>query len=135
MKGVYILLISVADDISVRVGALGDKDLQKGLYAYVGSAQNNLEKRVARHLRTVKQRFWHIDFLLSNRETEVVKVFYKKAGRLEECRIAERLGDIATPVTGFGSSDCRCKGHLFRIEVHDYLSGFMREIGVKPLAG
>lgn len=132
MKGVYILLISVADNISVSVGALGDKDFQKGLYAYVGSAQNNLEKRVARHLRRVKQKFWHIDFLLSNRETEVVKVFYKKAGRLEECRISERLGEIATPITGFGSSDCTCKGHLFRIAAYDYLSGLMSEIGVKP---
>jgi Uri superfamily endonuclease len=135
MKGIYVLLVSIAKKISVRVGGLGDKSFQEGLYAYVGSAQNNLEKRVERHLRIVKRKFWHIDYLLGNREVEVLRVFYKKAGRLEECRIAERLGEIATPVRGFGSSDCKCKSHLFRIEAHDYLSEFMREIGVKPLAG
>jgi len=135
MKGIYVLLISIAKNISVSVGALGDRSFQEGLYAYVGSAQNNLEKRVERHLRRVKRKFWHIDYLLSNRQVEVLRVFYKKAGRLEECRIAERLGEIATPVRGFGSSDCTCKGHLFRIEAHDYSSEFMREIGVKPLAG
>ena len=64
MKGIYILLISIAGRISVSVGALGDKSFQKGLYVYVGSAQNNLEKRVKRHLRKVKRRFWHIDYLL-----------------------------------------------------------------------
>jgi len=133
MKGIYILLISLAKNISVSVGASGDRDFQKGLYAYVGSAQNNLEKRVARHLRRGKREFWHIDYLLSNREAEVVKVFYKKAGRLEECRIARWLGEIAIPINGFGSSDCTCKGHLFRVEAYDYLSEFMHEIGVKSL--
>lgn len=132
MKGIYILLISVTKDTSISIGALGRKDFQEGLYAYVGSAQSNLEKRVERHLRRVKRRFWHIDYLLSNRQAEVLKVFYKKTGRLEECRVAERLSEIATPISGFGSSDCACKSHLFRIEANDHLSEFMREIGVKP---
>jgi Uri superfamily endonuclease len=135
MKGIYVLLISIAKNISVSVGALGDKSFQEGLYAYVGSAQNNLEKRVERHLRRVKRKFWHIDYLLSNRQTEILRVFYRRAGRLEECRIAEKLGEVATPIGGFGSSDCKCKSHLFRIEAHDCSSEFMREIGVKPLAG
>jgi len=135
MKGIYILLISIADDISVRVGALGDKSFQKGLYVYVGSAQNSLEKRVERHLRKVKRKFWHIDYLLCNRSAEVVKVFYKEARRLEECRVAERLCETASPIRRFGSSDCSCEGHLFRIDACDYLSEFMREIGMKPYSG
>lgn len=134
MKGIYVLLISTTKNISVSVGALGKKSFQKGLYAYVGSAQSNLGKRVERHLRKVKRKFWHIDYLLSNRPTEILKVFYKEAGRLEECRIAERLGEIATPISGFGSSDCTCKSHLFRIEANDYLNEFMREIGAKPFS-
>jgi Uri superfamily endonuclease len=135
MKGIYILLISIAGGISVSVGALGDKSFQKGLYVYAGSAQNNLEKRVKRHLRKVKRKFWHIDYLLCNRHAKVVKVLYKEAGRLEECRVAERLYETATPIRGFGSSGCRCKGHLFMIEARDYLSEFMREIGMKPFRG
>ena len=56
MKGIYVLLVSIAKNISVRVGGLGDKSFQEGLYTYVGSAQNNLEKRVERHLRRVKSK-------------------------------------------------------------------------------
>jgi adenylylsulfate kinase len=134
MKGIYILLISITRDISVSVGALGDKDFHKGLYAYVGSAQNNLEKRVERHLRRGKRKFWHIDYLLSNRQAEVLKIFCKKAGRHEECRIAERLGQMAAPIRGFGSSDCTCMSHLFRIESYGYLSELMHEMGVKPFS-
>jgi Uri superfamily endonuclease len=115
MKGIYILLILVAGNISVSVGALGERVFQKGLYVYVGSAQNSVEKRVGRHLRRSKRKFWHIDYLLSNRQVRVFEIFWKEAGRLEECRVAERLGEMATPVRGFGSSDCACKGHLFRI--------------------
>lgn len=134
MKGVYVLLIFIAEDIDVSVGALGDLNLQKGLYAYVGSAQNNLEKRVERHLRRTKTaKFWHIDYLLSNRQAEVVKAFYKETGKFEECRIARSLSEKMAPVKGFGSSDCRCIGHLFRIEAHDHLGEFMREIGLTPL--
>jgi adenylylsulfate kinase len=133
MKGIYVLLVSIAKNISVRVGGLGDKSFQEGLYAYVGSAQNNLEKRVERHLRRVKRKFWHIDHLLCNREAKVLKVFFKEAGRPEECRAAERLAEIASPIMGFGSSDCSCKGHLFRVEAYEHLSKFMGEIGLKPL--
>jgi len=132
MKGIYVLLISVARDISVGVGALGGKDFQGGLYVYVGSAQNNLEKRVKRHLGKTKRKFWHIDYLLSNRHARVVRVFYKEAGKIEECRVAERLCEVATPMSGFGSSDCACKGHLFKIETYDYLNEFTSKLGFKP---
>jgi len=135
MKGIYVLMISVAKGISISVGALGGKDFHAGLYVYVGSAQNNLEERVKRHLRRRKRKYWHIDYLLSNRHARVVRVFYKKAGRLEECRVAERLCEVATPINGFGSSDCACKGHLFRIETHDYLNEFTNRIGLKPFNG
>ena len=127
MKGIYALLISVTKDIKVRVGALGDMDFRKGLYVYVGSAQNNLEKRIERHLTRVKPTFWHIDYLLSNRQTDVVEVLCKNAGRAEECRIARRMAETAVSIAGFGSSDCTCRSHLFRIEARDYLDRFMLE--------
>jgi adenylylsulfate kinase len=133
MKGIYALLISVTEKIRVHVGALGDIDFEEGLYVYVGSAQNNLEKRVERHLRKVKPRFWHIDYLLSSRQVHVVKTYYKKAGRIQECKLAKGLSEVATPITSFGSSDCTCDSHLFKVESYDYLSEFMREIEMKPL--
>jgi Uri superfamily endonuclease len=116
MKGVYVLVISVSKDIRVKVGALGSVDLEKGLYAYVGSAQNNLEKRIKRHLRKVKRKFWHIDYLLENEFVSVVKVLYEEADKSEECRIASKLSENSIPVRGFGCSDCDCVSHLFKIE-------------------
>jgi Uri superfamily endonuclease len=53
-KGIYILVVSVSKDINVNVGTLGSVNFEKGLYAYVGSAQNNWGKRIERHLRKTK---------------------------------------------------------------------------------
>ena len=83
MKGVDVLLVEVSKDLKIRIGALGKMKLEKGSYAYVGSAQNNLEKRIERHLMKNKKKFWHIDYLLANEFAKVIKAVYKKAGRKE----------------------------------------------------
>ena len=131
MKGVYVLIIQVDEDIGVNVGAIGRLTFKKGLYAYVGSAQNNLEQRVKRHLRKEKRKFWHIDYLLDNDATKVMKVLHKQADKTEECAIAKVIGERGEPVDGFGSSDCSCKSHLFRIEDYWFLQEFMRVLDVK----
>jgi len=63
VKGVYVLVVSVDKDVNVNIGALGSIGFEKGLYAYVGSAQNGLEKRIERHRRRAKRKFWHIDYI------------------------------------------------------------------------
>ena len=126
-KGIYILVVSVSKDINVNVGALGSVNFEKGVYAYVGSAQNNLEKRIERHLRKTKQKFWHIDYILDDANVKVLKVFPKKAGRLEECKIAKNISEIGVPIKGFGSSDCKCESHLFKLKSHQFLREFMHE--------
>jgi Uri superfamily endonuclease len=115
----------------VNVGALGKLTFKKGLYAYVGSAQGNLEKRVRRHLRKEKRRFWHVDYLLNNDAAKVTAVFHKQADKTEECAIAGVIGESGTPVGGFGSSDCSCKSHLFRIDDYRFLQEFMRMLYTK----
>ena len=82
LKGIYVLIIQVNKDINIKVGALGETAFPKGLYAYVGSAQTNLEQRVKRHLKTEKRKFWHIDYLLDNPTAKITKVFYKQGKRL-----------------------------------------------------
>ena len=72
LKGIYVLIIQVSNDVAVQVGALGKLTFTKGLYAYVGSAQVNLEKRVGRHLGKEKRKFWHIDYLLGNNAAKVL---------------------------------------------------------------
>ncbi len=114
MKGIYILVVSVGIDIRIAVGSLGSVFFDKGLYAYVGSAQNHLEKRIQRHLRKDKRMFWHIDYLLESDSVEVMGFFRKEASKSEECRVAGELLKVAVPVVDFGSSDCRCMSHLFR---------------------
>ena len=129
MKGVYVLVVGVDKDIQESIGALGKIRFQRGTYAYVGSAQNGLEKRVARHLSEKKSLFWHIDYLLNNKYAKVTKVFYRTAGKSEECRIANILKESEDPVPKFGCSDCSCGSHLFRIkDMKSILDLRMREL-------
>jgi len=100
-----------------------------GIYVYVGSAQNSLEKRIARHFRKKKKKFWHIDYLLENENVKIITVFYKIAPRREECRIAKKINSIGSPIKGFGSSDCKCKSHLFKLNNYEELKKFIKENG------
>ena len=116
MKGIYVLLISIERNISPKIGALGGIKLTKGSYAYIGSAQNNMEKRIKRHLSNNKKFHCHIDYLLDNKRTEIKKVFTKETGKKEECRTAQKLLKTGKPVIGFGCSDCKCISHLINME-------------------
>ena len=114
MKGIYVLIIELNHDISCRIRALGELAFQQGFYAYVGSAQNNLELRVKRHQRKEKRLFWHIDYLLNNEAARVTSVYHVPRRKAEECTVARLIQDNgALPVRGFGCSDCQCKSHLF----------------------
>jgi len=114
MKGVYVLVIEVSESVDLVIGSLGRIRFLRGLYAYVGSAQNGLEKRIERHLSDDKKVFWHIDYLLDC--AKVVKVFYMEEPKSFECATAQMLCETAQEVAGFGCSDCRCGAHLFRIK-------------------
>ena len=133
MKGVYVLIISVGKDIKVNVGALGSIFFERGLYAYVGSAQNGLERRVQRHLRKAKKKFWHIDYLLDDDAVRIVKVFHKEAEKSEECRIARKLSEKGIAVKRFGCSDCGCVSHLFRIGDYGLMRDFMSDMRLRVL--
>jgi len=126
LKGIYVLIIKVKKEISPTIGNLGKMKFMPGLYAYVGSAQSNLEQRIKRHLRKNKQLFWHIDYLLNENATTISKVFVKNAAKTEECVVADILRTRSESVEGFGSSDCSCKSHLFRIKGLEVLSDFMQ---------
>ncbi len=130
MKGIYVLVISITRKIIVLVGSLGEISFQKGTYLYVGSAQNGLLKRVLRHLKNNgKVRFWNIDYLFSSRACRVLKVFYREGESPVECRVADLLSRRGVSVRRFGSSDCRCKGHLFRIQCdYAFLEETMKEL-------
>lgn len=116
MKGIYLLIIQVGRDVFLDIGSLGKIFFEKGIYFYVGSAQNNLEKRIERHLKKEKNNHWHIDYLLENKEVFVLDVLKKEAGKQEECFVAKRFSENAKTIKGFGCSDCDCESHLFKID-------------------
>ena len=113
MKGVYCLLINCRKTQSIRIGRLGVIHFPKGFYLYIGSALNGIEKRVSRHLKKRKNKFWHIDYFLSSRNVNIDYVYSLESNKKMECNIAEKVGTIAKALAGFGSSDCKCRSHLF----------------------
>lgn len=132
MKGVYVLIIQLESDVDVSIGALGTRHFTKGRYAYIGSAQANFEKRIARHLRREKRKFWHIDYLLDNPAAKIVKVLFKEADKTEECRIAREICQQNESVLGFGCSDCKCSSHMFHIKNKQLLLDMLVEFRFKP---
>ncbi len=115
-EGVYALVLRVGRGFALRHGRLGRLAFRPGFYAYVGRAKRALPARIARHCRGKAERaFWHVDHLLLQGATPVeVWVYPLEVG---ECALASELekrgGERAT-FRGFGSSDCRCPGHLLR---------------------
>ena len=125
MKGIYLLIIEIKKQTRIKVGALGFIQFKKGIYYYVGSAQNNLEKRVQRHLKKEKKLHWHIDYLLKNKNTRIKKVLIKIANKDQECITAKKLKKTETSIPKFGCSDCKCSAHLFKIRYKNIkLKGF-----------
>ncbi len=115
MNGIYVLVINLKKDVKIKVGVLGNIELKKGNYTYIGSAQNNLESRIKRHKSKNKKKFWHIDYLLLNKNAKIINVFYKQSDKNEECITAKELAKSFNGVKKFGCSDCKCNSHLMFI--------------------
>ena len=111
MKGSYLLLIQLNDDVIINYGVKNKSYFNKGFYVYVGSALNSVENRIERHLRDNKKTYWHIDYLLNF--SDIINAYYRENNYREECIIAKSLNKIFLPINEFGSSDCKCKSHLF----------------------
>ena len=110
-KGSYVLLIRLPEDETVPTGRLGPVHFSHGYYAYTGSALGGLQPRLDRHLRTEKKLHWHIDYLLEKARIEEIVTCH--TSERMECTIARSLGERFELIPGFGSSDCRCRSHLF----------------------
>jgi len=111
VKGSYILLIKLAANKDIFVGKLGNVYFPKATYAYVGSAMNGLGARLARHLRSEKKLHWHIDYLL--KEAGVKEIILCRGDNRVECSLAQALARGLQCIPGFGSSDCKCRSHLY----------------------
>ena len=123
-KGNYTLIIQLNAKTRLKMPKLGCFTLQKGYYAYTGSAlgdgATSLTKRIARHLKKRKTRFWHIDFLLSNKNAKITAVVGAETRLNQECKINDLIKNIeeaTLPASGFGASDCKqnCRSHLVHL--------------------
>ena len=112
--GSYPLVVDLAADATLSAGALGERTLPAGAYAYTGSALGSGSfSRVDRHRRTARGehdvRHWHVDYLLGHPAARIDRVV-RSVGVDVECPVAERLP--SGPIVGFGASDCGCPSHL-----------------------
>jgi sugar fermentation stimulation protein A len=108
--------VALDHDITITVGKLGQILFRAGTYAYCGSAMAGYRTRLGRHFSLDKKLRWHIDYLLQ--EAEPVGAFLLPGGEGVECSLGRLLSSLSgsEPIDGFGSSDCSCRSHLFRIE-------------------
>jgi Uri superfamily endonuclease len=128
MKGSYFLVIFVEKDIQILVGALGKISFNKGFYFYIGSAMgeygsSSLLNRVKRHIsiKNEKKIHWHIDYLLADLKTTIIKIYLIPSKYPLECIIASLFSEICdNSIRNFGSSDCKCISHLFYFKDMDY---------------
>ncbi|RLG09707.1 DNA/RNA nuclease SfsA [Candidatus Pacearchaeota archaeon] len=111
-KGAYLLILNLEKFKKIKIGALGIKNFKPGYYVYVGSAMKNLIHRIKRHRRKNKNLKWHIDYFLKKAKilTDIPIIASEKL----ECQIAKDLYKICDGfIYRFGSTDCKCKTHLF----------------------
>ena len=113
--GTYALIMRADQVIAVTVGGLGAVRLDRGWYAYIGSAlgPGGVGARVGRHLAGGALR-WHLDYLRTH--TRVAEVWYCfNQSRRESQWVATMtaLPTSASVIDGFGASDSVHRSHLF----------------------
>lgn len=117
--GTYTLVLERNVSGPIEVGALGERAVPAGWYAYTGSALGSGGfSRIDRHRAVAAgdndTRHWHIDYLLGDAATTIERVVTTEAD--VECAVARRVdGPTAAGfdrVDAFGCSDCDCRSHL-----------------------
>lgn len=129
MKGSYVLLIKLSEEQIITIGSLHTRCFSGGYYAYVGSAMGGFKSRLDRHLKQNKRPHWHIDYLLQR--ASISGIILCESREKVECTIAQALECRFDSVPGFGSSDCRCRSHLFLVaEEGQMKSGVMATLNL-----
>ena len=112
--GIYALLFVLARETTLTVGRLGRLTFPGGCYVYVGSGMAGVGNRIRHHLRPHPHPRWHLDYLLPRGEPAAIIAGH--TSQPLECPLAASLGRRFKVFRCFGSSDCRCRGHLFHNE-------------------
>lgn len=113
LKGSYILEFHLTGCSSIKIGKLGEFELQKGWYYYIGSALNGLRGRLSRHMLGIGKLYWHIDYL--TRRHKPARIWYLTS----ESKIEQELSRIVSLRTSpaihrFGCGDSKdSRTHLY----------------------
>ncbi|GAB4437957.1 MAG: hypothetical protein OHK0040_09400 [bacterium] len=111
-SGCYLIILNLSTGRNIAVGEMGSISFKGGYYVYVGSAKKNLSKRVERHKKVLKKKFWHIDYL--REKAEYLTALPIRTPFDLECVVANEVSKISDWfMKDFGCSDCKCKSHLF----------------------
>ncbi len=129
--GTYALVMACASGQRIEVGKLGPLHLQSGFYVYVGSAfgPGGLKARIAHHAKISERPHWHIDYLRP--ALDLTEVWFTYDSRHREHQWAGVLANFrhtTAPISGFGTSDCRCNSHLFFFDSPPPGIGFRRRV-------
>ena len=129
--GTYALVLSCPVETAIQVGRLVSLRLRHGFYVYVGSAfgPGGLRGRMAHHLKVSERPHWHIDYLRARARLE--EVWYCRDAEPREHQWASAVRAMRgaeMPVAGFGSSDCRCRSHLYFFEHRPSRRSFQRKL-------
>ena len=144
MKGAYVLIIDLMENLSFHLKSLGSLSFEKGTWIYIGSAMGNgstsLENRLARHFRSEKTIYWHIDYLLKS-SAKIRCSIWTESSKPVECDIAksiEQINNIYQGPKGFGASDCKnqCFTHLYQSKIQSGLEedieGVFKKLKLEP---
>ena len=153
--GTYALVLTCHQSSPVRIGRLGVLELHRGFYVYVGSAfgPGGLAARIQHHRQVAARPHWHIDYLRP--VCDLVEVWFTTDSAHREhswAKAVARLAGAGVPLSGFGSSDCTCKSHLFfftgmpsvrsfqqrvntpvRLSVSEHAAGYRKLAGTCPV--
>ena len=147
-KGLYAILMVISQQILIDIGKLGSTTFHRGMYLYIGRGSgksSSIQNRVKRHSSISKKKFWHIDYLTADPKVDVKTAIASVTGEITECQLAQKLlRDLKAEQTirGFGSSDCRCTGHLLYLplpkkkvdfkKIVDSITNTFEKIGLSP---
>jgi len=126
-RGSYVIISHVDTSRTIRVGKLGEFLFRRGHLAYVGSAFGfgGLASRIRHHLRGTDRPHWHADYLHRAAKPEEAWISEQEDRREHNwASILDRWDATEVPAPGFGSSDCRCRTHLFSFPRRPSLRAF-----------
>ena len=134
LPGTYTLILFSAIRKPVKIGKLGILSVKPGFYAYIGSAfgPGGLQARLTHHLSHSGREHWHIDYL--SPILNVCEIWHtndpvRREHHWAQVHAQTRAAVLLLP--DFGSSDCRCRSHLFFYKSKPSGCGFRRKIRAK----